>query len=67
MWRLEEIMKLRGMAPDELAEVLWPESDKNSSRTLVKRLIEGEARLKIEWIGKICTVLNVTPNDLFSL
>jgi len=59
-------MQTRGMTPDELAEILWPESEKSSSRTLVKRLIEGEARIKIEWIGKICTVLYVTPNELFN-
>jgi len=63
--RLLELMKLRGITQKQLGEILWPDSDSESRRQLTRRLVSGEARLKVEWIGQICEVLNVTPNELF--
>lgn len=58
--RLKELLRERGMSQSDLAREIGV--DKN---TISRWTARGRVMIQLDVLDRICTRLNVTPNDIF--
>lgn len=74
MWNLRNALaecnarKEKPLLLIDVARELWPESDIDSQRVSISRLMRPETKsVKIDHVKKICNLLGCEPNKLFKI
>lgn len=62
---IERKLKHKKKSVDDLAQAIFGEVTKNT-QTKTRNILNGSTeRMTPEWVVSICTLLDITPNELF--